>query len=696
MSSLHSFDKASPVADPANSVTDVSVSHHDMANAIRALAIDAVERARSGHPGMPMGMADVATVLFTKFLEVDPAVPDWPDRDRFVLSAGHGSMLQYALHYLLGYEDMGIEEIKNFRQLGSRTAGHPEHGHALGIETTTGPLGQGLATAVGMAIAERLMNARYGDDIVDHRTFVIAGDGCLMEGVSHEAIDLAGHLRLGRLIVLWDDNSISIDGATSLSTTMDQLKRFEAARWHVAAIDGHDPAAVEHAIAQALAVGDRPSMIACKTVIGYGAPTRAGTAKAHGEPLGAQEAAGAFAALGWPHQPFEIPADILGAWRATAGRGALARRAWNERVAASSARAAFETQVAASLPADLARHLDACKASFSTTAPTIATRKASETVLAVVNAATQLTIGGSADLTQSNLTITPGMAPITAASFAGRYIHYGVREHGMSAAMNGLALHGGFIPYGGTFLAFTDYARGAIRLSALMGQRVIYVMTHDSIGLGEDGPTHQPIEHLAMLRATPNLQVFRPADAVETAECWLAALESRSTPSILVLSRQAVPTRRLTHTEENLSARGGYVLRETDRDRDVTLIATGSEIDVAMRAADILECDGLAVAVVSMPCWERFEAQTESARAVILGEAPRVAIEAAARLGWDRWIGEGGIFIGMTSFGASAPAAQLFDHFGITAERVAEAARSLVRPGESSRLRPERITNEDR
>ncbi len=692
MSSLPSFDQASPTP---GAESGAPVFLRQMANAIRALAIDAVERARSGHPGMPLGMADAAAVLFAKFLTVDPTAPDWPDRDRFVLSAGHGSMLQYALHYLLGYADMGIEQIKSFRQLQSRAAGHPEHGHAMGIETTTGPLGQGLATSVGMAMAERMMQARFGDDLVDHRTFVIAGDGCLMEGLSQEAIDLAGHLGLGKLIVLWDDNRISIDGATSLSTSTDQLKRFEAARWRVAAVDGHDLTAVEDAIAQAVAANDRPSMIACRTVIGFGAPTRAGTAKAHGEPLGAQESAGAFAALGWPHQPFEIPGEILDAWRAAAGRGTRARRAWTERLLASPKRTMFETQVAAALPADLAERFNACKASFSASAPAIATRKASEAVLTVVNAATTLTIGGSADLTHSNLTITPDLAPITADSFAGRYIHYGVREHGMAAAMNGIALHGGFIPYGGTFLAFADYARGAIRLSALMGQRVIYVMTHDSIGLGEDGPTHQPIEHLAMLRATPNLQVFRPADAVETAECWLAALASPASPSIIALSRQAVPTLRREHTDVNLSATGGYVIRETAGARDVTLIATGSEVEIAVRAADLLAAEGIAPAVVSLPCWERFEAQSDDDRAAVLGHAPRVAVEAAARLGWDRWIGERGVFIGMTGFGASAPAVQLYEHFGITAERVAEVARGLVHQGGARPERQERTTTRD-
>ncbi|MDX2258252.1 MAG: transketolase, partial [Hyphomicrobiaceae bacterium] len=519
-----------------------TASHSDLANAIRALAMDAVEAAKSGHPGMPMGMADVATVLFTRFLKIDPAAPNWPDRDRFVLSAGHGSMLQYALHYLVGYADMPIEEIKRFRQLGARTAGHPEYGHAAGIETTTGPLGQGLATAVGMAIAERLLAARYGDELVDHHTYVIAGDGCLMEGVSQEAIDLAGHLGLGKLVVLWDDNEISIDGPTSLATSTDQRARFAAAGWHVVAVDGHDPDAVAGAIAAARAESGRPSMIACRTVIGYGAPTWAGTAKAHGEALGAEEIAGARAKLGWPHGPFDVPDAILATWRRVGARGQAEREAWNARLAASSKRGAFESQIAGDIGADVRGKLADYARDLARSAPKVATRKASEMALGVINEATGLTIGGSADLTHSNYTITKGLGVVKPGDFSGRYIHYGVREHGMAAAMNGIALHGGFIPYGGTFLVFTDYARGAVRLSALMGQRVVYVMTHDSIGLGEDGPTHQPIEHLAMLRATPNMLVLRPADAVETAECWALALAATDRPSILALSRQAVAT----------------------------------------------------------------------------------------------------------------------------------------------------------
>jgi len=656
---------------------EAAVSMRDCANALRALAMDAVEKAKSGHPGMPMGMADVAAVLFTKFVNIDPEDPAWPDRDRFVLSAGHGSMLQYAIHHLLGYADMGIEQIQKFRQLGSTTAGHPEYGHTLGVETTTGPLGQGVATAVGMALAERMLNARYGDDLVDHRTYVIAGDGCLEEGVSHEAIDLAGHLGLGRLIVLWDDNRITIDGATDLSTSMNQIARFEAAGWFTAQIDGHDPQAIEAALRTACDSDSRPWLIACRTTIGFGAPTRAGTSKAHGEPLGADEIAGARGKLGWPHAPFVIPDDIRAAWRAAAARGGRASDEWRTRLAASPNGSGLLAQLSGETP-ELASALAALKREFATSAPKIATRKASETTLGAINAATELTIGGSADLTHSNLTITKGMAPVGPDAFAGRYMHYGIREHGMAAAMNGIALHGGFIPYGGTFMVFSDYARGGMRLSALMGQRVVYVLTHDSIGLGEDGPTHQPVEHLSMLRATPNLLVFRPADAVETAECWQAALEARNAPSVLALSRQALPTLRTAHVEENLSARGAYVLREAEGGRDVTLLATGSEVEIALAAADLLAVNGVKAAVVSMPCWELFEKQSESYQNATLGSAPRVAVEAAARFGWDRWLGARGRFVGMTGFGASAPAGDLYRHFGITAEAVAAAAQALI------------------
>ena len=640
----------------------------DMANAIRALAMDAVQKANSGHPGMPMGMADVATVLFNRFIKLDPSKPDWPDRDRFVLSAGHGSMLQYAIHYLLGYADMPVEELKRFRQLGSRTAGHPEYGHAFGIETTTGPLGQGLATAVGMALAERMMLARFGAKLVDHYTYVIAGDGCLQEGISHEAIDLAGHLKLSRLIVFWDDNRISIDGPTSLSTSMHQPARFLSAGWEVHEVDGHDREAVASAIAFARR-SEKPSLIACRTLIGKGAPNLQGSEKTHGAPLGDQEIAAARATLGWTHEPFVVPDSILGGWRAIAARGAAERERWEQRLAASDRRENFASAQSGDIPSAVSTRLAAFRAEHFEKATKVATRKASEMALGVINGACDTTIGGSADLTHSNLTITKGLGTIRPGEFGGRYIHYGIREHGMAAAMNGLALHGGFIPYGGTFLVFSDYARGAMRLSALMGQRVIYVMTHDSIGLGEDGPTHQPVEHLAMLRATPNLSVFRPADIIETAEAWEIALATRDKPSVLVLSRQALPMLRERHSPENRSSRGAYVLREVMGPRDLTLLATGSEVQIAKAAAEELFAGhGIRAAVVSMPSWELFEAQSAQYRAQVLGTAPRVAVEAATRLGWDRWIGERGAFVGMNSFGASAPAEALYPHFGITAE----------------------------
>jgi transketolase len=656
---------------------EMAASETDMANAIRALAMDAVQKANSGHPGMPMGMADVATVLFNRFINIDPSKPDWPDRDRFVLSAGHGSMLQYALHYLLGYEDMPIEQLQAFRQLGSRTAGHPEFGHALGIETTTGPLGQGISTAVGMALAEQMLAARYGDTLVDHYTYVIAGDGCLQEGISHEAIDLAGHLKLGRLIVFWDNNSISIDGPTSLSTSMDQPARFRAAGWEVFEVDGHDPDAIAAAITKARKAG-KPVLIACKTIIGKGAPNLQGSEKTHGAPLGDAEIAATRETIGWSHAPFEIPAEIVAAWRDVALRGKSARQAWEHRLASSPQRRAFEEAMQGETSSAVSEALSAFRKEHVEKVTKVATRKASEMALGVINAATDLTVGGSADLTHSNLTLTKDMGRITPGEFAGRYIHYGIREHGMAAAMNGLALHGGFIPYGGTFLCFTDYARGAMRLSALMHQRVIYVMTHDSIGLGEDGPTHQPIEHLAMLRATPNIDVYRPADIIETAEAWELALNTKDRPSVLVLSRQNLPMLRAAHVAENRSARGAYPLREPTGKRDVTLIATGSEVEVAVAAAGKLADQGIAAAVVSMPCWELFEQQDPAYRADVLGSAPRIAIEAAARMGWDRWVGDNGAFIGMNGFGASAPAPDLYRHFNITADNVVETARRLI------------------
>jgi len=649
--------------------------HKAMANAVRALAMDAVERANAGHPGMPLGTADLATVLFTNFLKYDPAHPDWPDRDRFVLSAGHGSMLLYALLYLTGYADFTLDELKRFRQLGSRTAGHPEYGQGGGIETTTGPLGQGLANAVGMALAERLLNARFGR-IVDHYTYALVGDGCLMEGISHEAISLAGHLGLSKLIVLWDDNRISIDGPTDLTVSDDQLARFKASGWHTLAVDGHNPEAIAGALAEAQ-TAERPTLIACRTTIAYGAPKKAGSAAAHGAPLGADEIAGARAQLGWPHAPFELPADVLAAWRAAGARGADAYRAWSQRFARADAalRLRFERQHGGALPDELAPAIAALKGKFSAAAPKIATRQASGEVLEALAPVLPELIGGSADLTGSVNTKTKSARLITRDDYAGHYIHYGVREHGMAAAMNGMALHGGLIPYGGTFLVFADYSRPAIRLAALMGQRVIHVMTHDSIGLGEDGPTHQPVEHLASLRAIPGLHVFRPADPVETAECWALALACKG-PSVLALTRQAVPTVRTTHDPANRSARGGYVLAEADGPRRATVIATGSEVAVALAARDLLARDGIPTAVVSLPCWTLFDAQDAGYRARVLGDGIRIAVEAASPFGWERYVADAANVIGMRGFGASAPAGDLFRHFGITAEAVAAAVKA--------------------
>jgi transketolase len=656
-------------------------THQDMANAIRALAMDAVEKADSGHPGMPMGMADVATVLFTRFLKFEAAHPEWPDRDRFVLSAGHGSMLLYAILYLTGVPGMDLDQLKAFRQLGSRTPGHPEFGHASGIETTTGPLGQGLGNAVGMALAERLLNARYGDEIVSHFTYAIAGDGCLMEGISHEAVSLAGHLKLGRLIVLFDDNQISIDGPTSLSVSDDQLERFAASHWHVARVDGHDPEAVALAIENARAVSDRPSLIACRTIIGYGAPKKQGTASTHGSPLGASEIEGARDLLHWRHAPFEVPRPILASWRAAGTRNRAAYATW-ERAAFrldAEASAHLADPIDAPVRAKIAAAVNTLKGEFSREAAKLATRQSTQKVLEALVPVVPALIGGSADLTGSNGTLTKLHTIVKPGDFAGNYIHYGVREHAMAAAMNGMALHGGIVPYGGTFLVFSDYCRPAIRLSALMGQRVIYVMTHDSIGLGEDGPTHQPVEHLAALRAMPNLNVFRPADSVECAECWELALFSTSTPSVLALTRQGLPVLRTTHANANLSARGAYVLVEPEGARDVTLIGTGSEVMLALAAAKQLAEEGIKPAVVSMPCSELFEAQSAQYQGEVLGKAPRVAVEAAVPFGWSKWLGDGGIFIGMHGFGASAPAPELYKHFGITGEAVAAAARDLTK-----------------
>ncbi len=649
-----------------------------MANAIRALAMDAIQAAKSGHPGAPMGLADVATVLFNRFINIDPSADKWADRDRFVMSAGHGSMLVYAINHLLGYDDMDMDQIRNFRQFGYRTAGHPEYGHAKGIEMTTGPLGQGITSAVGMALAERMANARFGDDLVDHYTYVIAGDGCLMEGISHEAIDFAGHMGLGRMIVLWDDNKITIDGATSVSTSMNQQLRFEAAGWHVQTVDGHDNEAIAAAIEAARKVTDKPSMIACRTIIGYGAPNKQGTSATHGAPLGDEEIAATREALGWNWPPFVVPDEVYADWHAVAARGRAAREAWEARLAASPNRDAFEAAHARPDQAALTAAINEYKQRLSKDAPKVATRKASQMALEVVNATLPNTVGGSADLTGSNLTKTSGMEPVTRDNYAGNYINYGVREFGMGAIMNGIWLHGGFVPYGGTFLVFADYMRGAIRLGALMGVPVIHVHTHDSIGLGEDGPNHQPVETLASLRAIPNLNVYRPADVVETAEAWEAALAQPATPSVLALSRQGLPTLRTAHTDTNMVAKGAYVLRDTQGPRDVTLIATGSEVEIAMNAADKLAEDGIKAAVVSAPCFEAFAAQPEDYRAVVLGDAPRVGVEAAIRQGWGPLLGCNSAFVGMTGFGASAPADKLYEHFGITADAVAEAAKSLL------------------
>ncbi len=668
---MTSLSGAAPAGD--------GVTTRDLANAVRALAMDAVELANSGHPGMPMGMADVATVLWTRFLRFDPERPDWPDRDRFVLSAGHGSMLLYALLHLTGYPGLDIAELKRFRQLDAKTAGHPEYGHAAGIETTTGPLGQGIATAVGMALAERMQAARFGADLVDHDTYVIAGDGCLMEGISHEAASLAGHLGLGRLIVLWDDNGISIDGPTSLTVSENTQARFEAYNWHVQSVDGHDAAAVADALAAARADA-RPSLIACKTIIGYGAPTKAGRESAHGAALGAAEILGARDRLGWPHRPFEIPAPIRAAWQAAGARGQAARENWQRRLADAPAaqREAFLHGQSGTLSATTTDALAGFIDKLIATKPSWATRKSSEETLKVLTAVAPELIGGSADLTHSNNTITPSTKRIAPGDFAGSYIHWGVREHAMAAGMNGIALHGGFIPYGGTFLVFSDYARGAIRLSALMGVRVIYVFTHDSIGLGEDGPTHQPIEHLVSLRAIPNLLVFRPADAVETAECWAAALAEAHAPSVLALSRQGLPALRTTATAENLSARGGYVLQEASGPRAVTLLATGSEVQIAVAARATLEAEGVPTAVVSLPCWELFDRQDAGWRAQVLGTAPRLAVEAASTLGWTRYADSEDDVLGMRGFGASAPIDALYKKFGITAEHLVEMAHARL------------------
>ena len=655
--------------------------HDRMANALRALAMDAVEQAKSGHPGLPMGAADIATVLFTRFLKFDPADPAWPDRDRFVLSAGHGSMLLYALLHLLGYEKMTIEEIKRFRQLGSITPGHPENFLTPGVETTTGPLGQGLGNSVGMAIAERHLAAVFGRELVDHRTYVLASDGDLMEGISQEAIALAGHLRLNKLIVLFDDNGISIDGPLSLADSVDQVKRFEAAGWTATRIDGQDPEAIARALTQAQS-SERPSLIACRTIIGFGAPTKAGTEKTHGSPLGSEEIKGARERLGWPEPAFVIPAEVREMWRSAGAAGAAAHQAWRERLnaAAGPRRSEFERRLRGELPkGELTAAVRSVKEKLAATPKDVATRAASETALEALTPAVPEMIGGSADLTGSNNTKPKGMTVLSAADYSGRFIHYGVREHGMAAAMNGMALHGGVIPYSGTFLVFSDYCRPAIRLGALAGERVIYVMTHDSIGLGEDGPTHQPVEHLAALRAIPNLHVFRPCDAVETVECWQLALERPRSPSILALTRQNVPQLRHGFEETNRCATGAYEIVPAEKEAEVSLFATGSEVSIAVEARKLLGERGVSARVVSVPCFELLRERPAAERLQILGRAKaKVAVEAAVRQGWDEIIGSDGVFVGMTDFGASAPYKDLYRHFGITPDKVAEAALSKL------------------
>ena len=677
---------AAPAAQPTAMRRDerapaTRARHDRMANTIRALAMDAVEQAKSGHPGLPMGAADVATVLFTRFLKFDAADPAWPDRDRFVLSAGHGSMLIYALLYLLGYEKMTIEEIKRFRQLGSITPGHPESFLTPGVETTTGPLGQGLANAVGMAIAERHLAATFGPELVDHRTYVLASDGDLMEGVSQEAIALAGHLKLNKLIVLFDDNAISIDGPLSLADSVDQVKRFEAAGWAATRIDGHDPEAIAKALEKAQAC-DRPSLIACRTIIGFGAPSKAGTEKSHGSPLGADEIRGARERLGWSEDAFAIPAEVREMWRGAGLAGKAAHQAWNDRLNAQPAarRVEFERRIRGELPKDrLAAAVRSVKEKLAATPKEVATRAASETALEALTAAVPEMIGGSADLTGSNNTKPKGMTVLSSADYSGRFIHYGVREHGMGSAMNGMALHGGIIPYSGTFLVFSDYCRPAIRLAALAGERVVYVMTHDSIGLGEDGPTHQPVEHLAALRAIPNLHVFRPCDAVETVECWQLALEHAQAPSVLALTRQNLPQLRLAHDETNRCAAGAYEIVPADGAAEVSLFATGSEVSIAVEAHKLLRERSVAARVVSVPCFELLSTRPAAERRAIIGTAKvNVAVEAAVRQGWDEIIGSDGAFVGMTTFGASAPYKDLYRHFGITPEKVAAAALSKL------------------
>ena len=649
-----------------------------MADAIRVLSMDGVEKAKSGHPGMPMGMADVATVLFSKFLKFDASRPDWADRDRFILSAGHGSMLIYSLLHLTGYKAATKEELSNFRQWGSKTAGHPEFGHMPGVETTTGPLGQGLANSVGFAMAERHLAARFGDNLVDHRTWVIAGDGCLMEGVSQEAIALAGRYRLNKLTVLWDDNSITIDGAVSLSDATDQKARFKAAGWAVKAIDGHDMKAIKSALQWATRQ-DKPTLIACKTKIGRGAATMEGSHKTHGAALGAAEIAATRLGLSWSHEPFELPEAVDKAWKKVGRRGAKERKAWEARLNASSQAADFSRAMKGDLPAGAFDKLQAKIAELIEAKPAQATRQSSGAALDELFSAIPELIGGSADLTGSNNTFVKGTPIFDAPTYEGRYVNWGIREFGMAAAMNGMALHGGFIPYGGTFMVFSDYSRPAIRLGALMGVRAIHVLTHDSIGLGEDGPTHQPVEHLAALRAIPNLLVFRPADTVEAMECWQAALEHKAAPSAMALSRQKTPAVRTVAATENLSAKGAYEIRAAKGVAKVTLFGTGTELALALAAADALEAEGTPTRVVSVPCFELFFQQPKAYQDSVIGRGTvRVAVEAAIQQGWERFIGEDGAFVGMSGFGASAPAEVLYEKFGITTDAVVAAVKARL------------------
>ncbi len=656
----------------------MTVSPQAMADAIRVLSMDAVHKARSGHQGMPMGMADVATVLWTRFLKYDAKTPGWPDRDRFVLSAGHGSMLLYSLLHLTGSPSMTADQLRDFRQLGSLTPGHPEYGHTPGVETTTGPLGQGLATAVGMAMAERHLNARFGDELVDHRTWVVAGDGCLMEGVSHEAISLAGRLKLNRLTVLFDDNNTTIDGVATMAETGDQMARFKAAGWAVRAVDGHDHGKIAAALRWAMRQ-DRPTLIACKTRISKGAGPKEGDPHSHGYSLFDAEIADARKAMGWPHEPFVVPEDLAVAWLKAGRRGAGSRRKWDQRFKASGHRAELDRALKGEVPAAALAALKAHADKMATEKPANATRAHSGAALAVLTPAVPEMISGSADLTGSNNTLVKGMKAFDAPDYAGVYVHYGVREFGMAAAMNGMAAHGGVIPFSGTFLVFSDYSRPAIRLGALMGLRVVHVMTHDSIGVGEDGPTHQPVEHLASLRAMPNLNVMRPADAVEAAECWAAAVQSVGTPTLMALSRQKVPAVRCEPMAENLSAKGAYEIDAASSEAEVTLFGSGTELDIALRARTLLEKDGIPTRVVSVPCWELFEAQPAAYQQKTIGKAKvRLAVEAGVRQGWDRFIGEDGLFVGMNGFGASAPAEQLYEHFGITPQAIVEKVKAKL------------------